>query len=98
MTDTSKEAVETFIKTELTEIARSTGLLVSEEDVEACKEAAAIMRTLLYERDALRAQLQAARGALKRIESHYTDTALAPFHMQAIARAALKSTSTEGEG
>ena len=39
----------------------------------------------------LQAQLKVARDALERIQGHYTDTDLAPLHMQGIARAALKS-------
>lgn len=52
--DTSREAVESLICGPLTEIARSLGIAVTEDDAETCKAVAATLRALLDERDELR--------------------------------------------
>ena len=63
--DTSPEAVERLIAGPLTEIARSKGMPVTEDDVDTCKLVAATFRALSAERDALRAQVERAETALK---------------------------------
>ena len=64
----------------LTEIARSKGMPVTEDDVDTCKLVAATLRALSAERDALRAELVSTLSAaildaqIRVIESRKLDT------------------------
>lgn len=61
--DTSAEAVELFILIQISDIASSVGLPVTEDDKDTMVGVAAMLRALLSERDALTAQLAEARDS-----------------------------------
>ena len=100
MTDTSKEAVERVICDPSIRMVDRGG----QPTLDGCAAIIDTARALLSERDALRAQLQAARDealeeAAKAVEWKYQDTDQKGQKLWAhnVIRA-LKSTSAEGEG
>ena len=88
--DTSPEAVGRMIAGPLTEIARSKGMPVTDDDVDACKLVAATLRALSAERDALKAKLVSTLSAaildaqIRVVENQKLDT---PNQIRANARA-----------